>query len=181
MTMAWRFHQLVLSCVLAVAILRCSGPVEAGRRGGLLARTAPTAADQFLPGHNEARKAVLVGPLQWSANLSSSASVLVRHQKQNSGCEFADLESGTYGANQAWTSYPVSPEEAVRSWVGERKYYSYENNSCAAGHECGTYTQVVWRKTAEVGCAQATCGKGGATLTLSLYRPHGNVQGQKPY
>jgi pathogenesis-related protein 1 len=38
----------------------------------------------------------------------------------------------------------------------------------------------VWRRTAEVGCAQATCTT-GATLTICLYNPHGNVQGQSPY
>ncbi|RWV96377.1 hypothetical protein BHE74_00032193 [Ensete ventricosum] len=53
MMMAWRFHQLVLSRVSAVVVLRCGSPVEAGRRGRLLARTTAIAADQFLPGHNE--------------------------------------------------------------------------------------------------------------------------------
>lgn len=63
---------------------------------------------------------------------------------------------------------------------GAGRYYAHANNSCAPGQQCGTYTQVVWRRTAEVGCAQATCTT-GATLTICLYNPHGNVQGQSPY
>ncbi|CAL9132763.1 unnamed protein product [Musa textilis] len=189
MMMASRFHRLVLPCLLTVAMLTCTGSVEARRAHVLLASAAAPAAqrkpqtsaeDQFLTGHNQARAAVGVGRLRWSPKLGSEASRVVAHQKEE-GCGFADLASSPYGANQLWTSYPVRPAEAVRSWVEEGKYYSYANNSCAAGHECGTYTQVVWRNTAEVGCAQANCVWGGATLTLCLYNPPGNIQGQTPY
>ncbi|KAK3146190.1 hypothetical protein QOZ80_3BG0262810 [Eleusine coracana subsp. coracana] len=85
-----------------------------------------------------------------------------------------------YGTNQGWASYRARPAEVVASWVAQGKFYSHGNNTCAAGRQCGTYTQVVWRRMQEVGCAQATCAA-GATLTLCLYNPHGNVQGQSPY
>uniref|UniRef100_A0A0D3FNP3 SCP domain-containing protein n=1 Tax=Oryza barthii TaxID=65489 RepID=A0A0D3FNP3_9ORYZ len=84
------------------------------------------------------------------------------------------------GARAGWASYPARPAEVVASWVAQGRYYAHANNSCAPGQQCGTYTQVVWRRTAEVGCAQATCTT-GATLTICLYNPHGNVQGQSPY
>ena len=37
-------------------------------------------------------------------------------------------------------------------WVGERPYYDYRSNNCLGGRECRHYTQVVWRRTAYVGC-----------------------------
>lgn len=143
--------------------------------------TAANATEQFLTAHNKARAAVNVAPLTWSPELYSDASLFVRYQRDKKGCEFADLGSSRYGANQAWASYPASPLEVVGSWADEKQYYNHAKNTCEAGHECGTYTQVVWRKTTQVGCAQATCAKEGATLTICLYFPHGNVQGQSPY
>ncbi|KAJ0981783.1 hypothetical protein J5N97_010049 [Dioscorea zingiberensis] len=144
-------------------------------------KTPPNATEQFLTAHNNARAAVNVAPLSWSRNLYSDASRFVRYQRNEKGCEFADLASSPYGANQAWASYPAGPLEVVGSWVEGKQYYDHAKNTCEAGKECGTYTQVVWRKTTQVGCAQVTCAKEGATLTICLYFPHGNVQGQSPY
>ena len=63
--------------------------------------------------------------------------------------------------------------------MAQGRYYTHASNTYAAGRQCGTYTQVVWRRSAELGCAQASCAT--LTLTLCLYNPHGNVQGQSPY
>lgn len=134
-------------------------------------------ANEYLAPHNQARAAVGVPPLRWSAELAAAAAQVVQRQR---GCAFAEMGGSPYGANQGWASYPARPAEVVASWVAQGKFYSHGNNTCAAGRQCGTYTQVVWRRTAEVGCAQATCAA-GATLTLCLYNPHGNVQGQSPY
>jgi hypothetical protein len=137
-------------------------------------------ANEYLAPHNQARAAVGVAPLRWSADLASAAGKVVAQQQRTGGCAFADMGDSPFGANQGWASYLASPGEVVASWVAQGKFYSHGNNTCEAGRQCGTYTQVVWRRSAEVGCAQATCAT-GATLTLCLYNPHGNVQGQSPY
>lgn len=168
------FNLLATTCVL---------PATSAR-----AQPQATISDQFLTPHNQARAAVGVGPLRWSKNLTLLASQITIAQ-QRAGCGFANLNSSPYGANQAWASYPMGPAEAVGSWINQGKYYNHASNTCAKGQECGTYTQVVWRSSVEIGCTQVTCGsKGGggavaagATLTLCLYNPHGNVQGQIPY
>jgi Cysteine-rich secretory protein family len=168
------FTLLVTTCVL---------PATSAK-----AQPQATISDQFLTPHNQARAAVRVGPLLWSQNLTLLATEITNTQ-QKAGCGFANLNSSPYGANQAWASYPMGPAEAVGSWVNQGKYYNHTSNACAKGQQCGTYTQVVWRSSVEIGCSQVTCvSKGGggavavaATLTLCLYNPHGNVQGQFPY
>lgn len=156
-----------------------AGAVTKAQQGGTSSSNA-TAADEYLAPHNQARAAVGVAPLRWSADLASAAARTVAQQQRQGGCAFADMGASPYGANQGWASYRARPAEVVALWVAEGRYYSHANNTCAAGRQCGTYTQVVWRRSAEVGCAQASCAT-GATLTLCLYNPHGNVQGQSPY
>ncbi|CAL4918864.1 unnamed protein product [Urochloa decumbens] len=183
---------MAAACFLLLTLLLAPAPADAARaltprsagagaaqQGGNATATA-AAADAYLAPHNQARAAVGVPPLSWSGDLATAAGKIVAQQQRQGGCAFADMGASQYGANQGWASYRASPGEVVASWVAQGRYYAHANNTCAAGRQCGTYTQVVWRRTAEVGCAQATCAT-GATLTLCLYNPHGNVQGQSPY
>ncbi|XP_020104109.1 STS14 protein-like [Ananas comosus] len=189
MFMALRAHGRFL---LFLALVACADrapvtrPEPVASLMGSPAAQPNAAADEFLTVQNQARAAVGVPPLQWSTDLAAEASKMVQYQKEQKGCDFVDMSSSPYGANQAWTSYPPSPAEVVGSWVAQGKYYNHDDNTCdtdAAQGDCGTYTQVVWRRTAAVGCAQATCAgqQEGATISLCLYNPHGNVQGQRPY
>ncbi|CAN6309481.1 unnamed protein product [Urochloa humidicola] len=187
---------MAAACFLLLTLLLAPAPTTAARAltprgaatkaaqqgGGTTTSnaTTPAAADAYLAPHNQARTAVGVPPLRWSVDLATAAGKIVAQQQRQGGCAFADMGASQYGANQGWASYRASPAEVVASWVAQGKYYLHANNTCAAGRQCGTYTQVVWRRTAEVGCAQATCAT-GATLTICLYNPHGNVQGQSPY
>ncbi|XP_057769974.1 STS14 protein [Salvia miltiorrhiza] len=143
---------------------------------------APAPAEEYLGAHNQARGEVGVGPLRWSAALEKSASLTARLQRDKQNCSFADLSKSRYGGNQLWAGgVAVTPRLVVEAWVEEKKYYDYADNSCAPDHRCGVYTQVVWRKSAELGCAQAACAKEKATLTICLYNPPGNIVGEKPY
>ncbi|RYR28403.1 hypothetical protein Ahy_B01g052515 isoform B [Arachis hypogaea] len=75
----------------------------------------------------------------------------------------------------------VTPRIAVEEWVRQKQYYNHANNSCVPNHRCGVYTQVVWRKSIMLGCAQATCVKEDASLTICFYNPPGNYFGESPY
>ncbi|XP_052161948.1 pathogenesis-related protein PRB1-3-like [Oryza glaberrima] len=93
---------------------------------------------------------------------------------------------GKYGENPWWSSVGGStgtPAEAMSYWVGERPYYDYRSNSCIGGHQCGHYTQVVWRRTAYVGCARVTCNtnNGIGTIIACNYYPRGNIYNERPY
>uniref|UniRef100_A0A368UIM9 SCP domain-containing protein n=1 Tax=Glycine max TaxID=3847 RepID=A0A368UIM9_SOYBN len=129
-----------------------------------------------------ARAEVGVEALSWSEKLGNVSSLMVRYQRNKKGCEFANLTASRYGGNQLWAGVTeVAPRVVVEEWVKEKKFYVRENNTCVGKHECGVYTQVVWRNSTEVGCAQAVCVKEQASLTICFYDPPGNVIGEIPY
>jgi hypothetical protein len=184
-----RRHRATAAACLLVLLALCVAPAHSSRAlpasKGAVSKaaanaTVPAAGDEFLAPHNKARAAVGVAPLRWSASLASAAARTTAQQQLSKNCAFANMSASPYGANQGWASYGARPAEVVASWVDQGRFYTHANNSCVAEKQCGTYTQVVWRRTAVVGCAQASCAS-GATLTLCLYDPHGNVQGQSPY
>ncbi|KAM0879641.1 hypothetical protein ACQ4PT_034101 [Festuca glaucescens] len=183
---AQRRYRATAAACFVVLLALCVAPAHGGRAlpvskpKAAANATASAAGDEFLAPHNKARAAVSVAPLRWSADLATAAASTTSQQQLQKNCAFADMAASPYGANQGWASYRARPAEVVASWVDQGRYYTHANNTCVAGKQCGTYTQVVWRRTAQVGCAQASCAS-GATLTLCLYDPHGNVQGQSPY
>ncbi|KAM7265247.1 hypothetical protein ACFE04_002930 [Oxalis oulophora] len=132
--------------------------------------------------HNQARALVKVPPLKWSETLANATSRVVKYQRIKFGCQFANLTSSKYGANQLWVGGgEISPRAAVEDWVAKKKYYDYGSNSCKGNERCGVYTQVVWRKSLEVGCAQGYCVKEKTSLTVCFYNPPGNFDGARPY
>ena len=78
---------------------------------------------------------------------------------------------------------------AVAAWAGEAADYDYATNSCAAGKECGHYTQIVWASTLRAGCAHKLCtanspfGSGAPNWDFWVcdYEPPGNFIGHRPY
>ncbi|GMH06454.1 hypothetical protein Nepgr_008294 [Nepenthes gracilis] len=179
-------HRLIYIALLALCQGSANGVLQmtsAGPNNEPTAAAQPSAAEEFLDVHNQARAEVGVGPLKWGESLANATTRLVRYQGVRNRCQFANLSSGgKYGANQLWASgMVVTARMAVEAWVAEKKYYNHTDNSCAANHRCGVYKQVVWRKSSELGCAQATCAKEGSSLTICFYYPPGNVIGESPY
>ncbi|AEI64082.1 CAP domain-containing protein [Myxococcus fulvus] len=124
-------------------------------------------------------------PLAWSSAAQRKAASWAK------ACKFEhNPDRGDFGENLAaatpgaWTTSQV-----VKSWADEAADYDYRRNTCEKGKVCGHYTQVVWRKTASVGCATVMCNKNspfGAQfptwqLWVCNYAPPGNWVGQRPY
>ncbi|KAL6483635.1 hypothetical protein MHYP_G00085070 [Metynnis hypsauchen] len=91
------------------------------------------------------------------------------------------------GENLFISTGPFSIDKAMSDWFEERAGYNYDTNTCSENQMCGHYTQIVWAKTTNVGCAAHICEtvKGlyfqNATMLVCNYFPPGNVIGQKPY
>jgi len=140
--------------------------------------------------HNTLRAGVGVGPLQWDDALAASA------QAWANACKQADGPTGLLdhnanrskghpwyvGENVYGSTGAATAQGAVNSWAAEAKYYTHATNTCAAGHVCGDYTQLVWANSTHVGCGISTCPNLTYHSTIVCdYGPGGNVGGERPY
>ncbi len=137
----------------------------------------------FLEAHNAVRHAASPAPdpalpdLAWDEDIAATA------QAWSSRCVF-EHSHGPLGENLAFFSGDAStPQDTVDGWSSEAADYDYGQNGCAAGRQCGHYTQIVWRDTQRVGCGASSCTVDGfdGTFWVCNYDPPGNVVGEKPY
>jgi hypothetical protein len=124
--------------------------------------------------------------LTWSADAAAVALAWANN------CNYShNTGRGQRGENIA-ASAPVGHwaiADAVSAWASEAQYYDYPSNTCAAGKECGHYTQLVWSTTLRAGCAHSVCHANspfGAQFPdwdffVCDYEPPGNYFGQRPY
>ncbi|WOL13385.1 pathogenesis-related protein PRB1-3-like [Canna indica] len=126
-----------------------------------------------------ARASVGVAPIALDDTVAAYASDCANQRAAD--CSLVD-SGGAYGENISggsmggdWTA-----SDAVSSWVSEQQYYDYNSNTCADGHVCGHYTQVVWANSVKLGCARVVCNNGGVFITCN-YDPPGNFVGDRPY
>jgi len=139
--------------------------------------------------HNAVRAAALPAPtppleaVYWDEEAEAVALDWAQH------CRW--MHSGTPGFGEnlyASTSFDDTVGDAVASWASEAADYSYANNACAMGKQCGHYTQIVWRESVGVGCAAWVCDTGSPFPSSSRwlnwvcnYVPPGNYVGYRPY
>ncbi len=163
-----------------------------GPEGGDFLTATDPETDPALKGitasHNQARAAVIPKPATAIPALTWNTTVVAAAQKVANTCVFKHSGNG-YGENiyAAAGSIPTA-SAVVKSWTSESVNYNYNTNTCAAGKVCGHYTQVVWRGSKQLGCAQKTCTtnspfSGFPTwyFWVCNYSPAGNIIGQKPY
>ncbi|KAL3532865.1 hypothetical protein ACH5RR_006386 [Cinchona calisaya] len=137
---------------------------------------------QFLFAHNLVRAAKWELPLTWDSQLEQYAKWWAGQRQEDCALmhsfpedDFKLGENIYWGSGSTWT-----PTDAVKTWAGEEKYYTYKTNSCAERQICGHYTQIVWKSTKRIGCARVVCGSGDVFMTCNYYPP-GNYIGEKPY
>lgn len=161
-------HRLILALVALLAI-----PARADAPDRLAA--------QILAGHNAERARLGIAPLQWSPRLAEqargwAANLAARGVLQHSANAEGTGENlwiGTRGA------YP--PEAMIAAFVSERKYFQPGRfpavSRTGRWSDVGHYTQLIWPRTREVGCAVAR-GRHWDVLVCRYY-PAGNVRGQQ--
>ncbi|MDH5672535.1 MAG: CAP domain-containing protein [Myxococcales bacterium] len=167
-----------------------AGSVEGGQLEGITAAhnavRARTGAEPPLP------------ELTWSPEIAALAQQWADELADNCGTIAHSGRTG-YGENIAAaigspSLMPAEPEKIVEGWASEIACYDYGpfmlgdacDMECAEGlntNGCGHYTQLIWRKTLEVGCAVSTCSLESAEMEIWVcnYSPQGNFVGQTPY
>ena len=186
-----RTHWLVSSILLLVAPARAAF-MDCVFFDGLDGEgtTAPADWKGDLREHNCARRSVLpparpaIAPLGWSTGIAQTAQAYAnRCIWQHSGTP--GLGENLY-ATAPWTAAETA---AADSWAGESAWYDYASNTCAAGQQCGHYTQMAWRSTGLLGCGIRNCSTGSPfgsqfpdwTIVVCNYSPPGNYIGERPY
>jgi uncharacterized protein YkwD len=130
----------------------------------------------MLEAHNDIRARVGVSPLVWSAHLAEVAQDWAAHLIATGG--LFHRPDNRYGENiYAISGGFASPAQVVASWADEARAYDIRSNTCAG--TCGHYTQIVWKKTREIGCGIATDRR--REVWICNYDPPGNVVGFRPY
>jgi pathogenesis-related protein 1 len=169
------------SATVALALSAC-----AAGGGGAGAGLTGDERQRMIDAHDAARAAASPAPdpplpaMSWSEEAAAVAADWAGR------CVFEhNADRGERGENLAFfsTSLESTPEMVVEGWAGEIEFYDYATNTCAAGEQCGHYTQVVWRDTTKVGCAKAQCTIDGfdGVLWVCDYEPPGNFVGERPY
>ncbi len=171
-----RVGLLALVVVLAASISAAATPPSAGAD-----------ARRFVDAHNAIRAAVRrpanypgpwepIPPVAWSDDIASTAQAWAEHLRDTRKCGL--LHSDTrFGENLA-AGEEMDAGRAVRMWAGEIDNYQYSPTYEFAPRS-GHYSQIVWRRTTNIGCGRATCGRNA--VVVCRYSPAGNSIGKAPF
>ena len=136
-----------------------------------------------LEGHNEARAAVGVDPLRWDDTLALQAAVYAEEMARTGRFAHSPRESRAGLGENLWrgTAGSFGPREAVAAFNAEARYFRPgafpDVTTTGKWQDVGHYTQIIWRTTERVGCAQATGG--GRDYIVCRYDPVGNIAGRQ--
>lgn len=133
----------------------------------------PSLFRHALDQHNMYRERHGAAPLVWNKTLAKGAKAWAEQ------CVFEHDNQTEAGENlyAAWGVSDLSPsyiaKEAVDSWYEEAtKNYDFANPEING--DTGHFTQVVWKKTRSLGCAQSVCDNDTMNLVVCRYWPPGN-------
>jgi pathogenesis-related protein 1 len=143
------------------------------------AEVTATDKTELVNQHNVWRAKYHVPPLIWDETVARAsqqwADTLASEGK------LAHPPDTQYGQN-IWSgsagSFPMTA--VVDAWGNEVNHYDLRTQTCAAGQECGHFTQIVWRASTALGCGKAT-GKDGNDYVVCNYDPAGNIAGRNPF
>jgi hypothetical protein len=148
-------------------------------------------ARAMISAHNSVRLSATPTPNPALSPLTWSDAAAAKAQAWADQCMWKHNPNlGSFGENIAAAAPPntQTTEQVVQGWASEAAWYDYGLNTCAAGKQCGHYTQIVWRDTTQVGCAVKVCDQNSPftgfpqwQFWVCDYSPPGNYIGERPY
>jgi uncharacterized protein YkwD len=151
----------------------------------LSSRTAPKPMiRKILAAHNRYRAELNLPMLKWSNRLARDAQKWANRLAALGGKTLQHDPNSKQGEN-LWlgSSGAFSYQQMVDAWGAEKQNFvrgTFPNVSKTGNwSDVGHYTQIIWRKTKQVGCAIVTAG--GNDILVCRYNPPGNVMWQAVY
>ena len=148
-------------------------------------KTAPTFDGRILAAHNRERQTLGLDPLNWNPALAQSAQRWADHLAQTGRFEHAPENHSAPEGENLWagTKGYYTPEAMVNAWIREKRFFRPgtfpDNSTTGKVEDIGHYTQVVWRATREVGCAEAASAN--EDILVCRYAEAGNYRGEQPF
>jgi hypothetical protein len=139
---------------------------------------------RILAAHNRERAVLDLTPLGWNEDLARSAKAWADHLAATGKFEHAPEPRHDPQGENLWAGSKgyYSVEAMVDGWVREKRFYTdgvFPANSVTGRvADVGHYTQVIWRRTEQVGCALATGVR--EDVLVCRYSQAGNYIGERP-
>ena len=145
----------------------------------------PDVKEQILASHNAERARRGVGPLRWNDNLALGAQKWSEYLARSGKFEHSpDLPGRPQLGENIWGGSPgrFTPDKMVGAWIAEKRHFKLglfpSNSATGRVQDVTHYTQLVWRRTTDVGCGIAR-GESEEILVCRYSAP-GNIIGQSP-
>lgn len=140
---------------------------------------------RVLATHNRERAGLEIAPLRWNASLAGSAQQWADHLASSGSFEHAPERDGEPQGENLWAgtknAFPI--EARVGAWIREKTHFKHgvfpNNSTTGKVEDVGHYTQLIWRDTRDVGCAQATSAR--EDILVCRYSSAGNYVGERVY
>ncbi|XP_029452886.1 cysteine-rich venom protein triflin-like [Rhinatrema bivittatum] len=155
-----------------------------------LLTTLITVQNAIVDEHNEIRRNVVptasnMLKMKWNATVAANAQSWANTCNLYPSLADARKINGISSGENLYMSSSISLwSKAIQGWNKESKDFEYGKGAITEGAAVRHYTQVVWYKSSEIGCAYAYC----PTVKyphyfVCQYFPAGNIQSQinKPY
>jgi pathogenesis-related protein 1 len=128
---------------------------------------------EILNAHNQVRSELKLASLKWDCKLADYAQAWAKLGHP------AHRDEDLYGESIfVGSAADISAVIAVNRWMLEKPAWNNTSATCMAGKTCTHYTQIVWKKTARIGCGinRNVSGKWKVMLVCN-YDPAGNTSG----
>jgi uncharacterized protein YkwD len=136
---------------------------------------------EVLSVHNRYRAELDLPPLVWSETLEAHASAWANFLAQRGGVLCHSQYPGEGENLWKGTANHYSYAQKVEYWASKKKFFKNgvfpHVSKTGSWSDVGHYSQMIWRKTTQVGCAKATTGD--QDIFVCRYAPPGNILTRK--